>query len=113
MIRKSLLTGAGLTIALVAWLALAEFGVLPRGLAVIPGWLLFPASTLWYKSLDTPGFYTPYSAGSRADLAVSVFLSGWFWLGVVLSFLMYSALVHWVFVVADARHAVAHRADDV
>src|SRR5262245_47636312 len=110
MVRRSLLIGAALTMTLVAWLALAQFGLLPRGSAVVPGWLLFPATMLWYKALDTPAFYTPYSMGPRSDVAVAAFLSGWFWLGVVLSFLLYSALAHWALVLAAWRRAAGGKA---
>ena len=103
MIRRSLLWGAAATAALAALHALALLGYLPAEIGAITAWLLYPATMLWHVASRAAGFYTPYTSVNVPAVPRDMLSSAWYWVGLLLTFLQYSALSHWAFLLVGGR----------
>lgn len=103
MVRRSLLWGAAATAALAAVHALALLNYLPPAIGAVTAWLLYPATMLWHAASRSAGFYVPYSAVDVPALPSDMFSSAWYWLGLSLTFLLYSALFSWAFLLLGGR----------
>jgi hypothetical protein len=103
MIRRSLLWGAATTASLAVLHALSLLSYLPVATGAVTAWLLYPATLLWHLASRSAGFYVPYSAVDIPAEPAAMFVSAWYWLGLSLTFLLYSALFHWAFLLLDGR----------
>jgi hypothetical protein len=97
MIRRSLLWGAAATATLAVTHTLSLLNYLPSAIGAVTAWLLYPATMLWHVASRSAGFYVPYSAVDITAEPAAMFVSAWYWLGLSLTFLLYSALFHWAF----------------
>jgi hypothetical protein len=102
MIRKSLISGAVVTGLLLLLLTLSLYKILPANFSGVV-WLLYPATTLWYVMSEPMSFYVPYSSASISPESSSMYRSAWFWVGLFQTFLLYSALSHWIILLLDSR----------
>ncbi len=97
MIVRSLIWGAAATAVLAGLQALSLLGYLPAGIGAVSAWLLYPATMLWHVASRSAGFYVPYAVVDIPAEPAAMFSSSWYWLGLSLTFMLYSALVHWAF----------------
>jgi hypothetical protein len=95
MVGRSLMWGAAATAIIAALNALSLLGYLPAGIGAVSAWLLYPATMLWHVASRSAGFYVPYTSIDIPAEPGAMFGSAWYWLGLSLTFLLYSALFHW------------------
>jgi hypothetical protein len=95
MVRRSLILGATETAILAVLHDLSLLHYLPPVIGAVTAWLLYPATMLWHFASRSAGFYVPYSAVDIPAEPTAMFSSAWYWLGLSLTFLLYSALFHW------------------
>ena len=103
MVGRSLISGAAATASLAALHTLSLLNYLPSAIGGVTAWLLYPATMLWHAASRSAGFYVPYTAVDIPALPTDMFSSAWYWLGLSLTFLLYSALFHWAFLLLGGR----------
>ena len=103
MIGKSLTRGAAATAVLAVLHALSLLGYLPSAVGAVTAWLLYPATMLWHAASRSAGFYVPYTGIDTPALPADMFSSAWYWLGLALTLLLYSALFHWASLLLGGR----------